>query len=84
MASVTQRTGCQGSPSDAAGAAGGGGDLDGADAAAPAGKSQRLLGSQSLSPAAFALTAAEQGGQYLVHVQEMSWAGSPLLAQGCH
>ena len=83
MASVRQKAGCQGSPSDAAGSGGGGGDLVGADAAAPAGKSQRLLGGQSLSPAAFALTAAQHGGQSLVHVEEMSWAGSPLLAQGC-
>jgi len=61
MASVTQQAGCQDSPSNAAGAAAGGrggGDLDGACAAAPVGKSQRLLGGQKLLPAASALTAA--------------------------
>ena len=57
MASVTQRGGCQDSPSDAAGAAAAGGG-GGACAAAPVGKSQRLLGGQSWSSAASALTAA--------------------------
>ncbi len=85
MASVTQRGSCQDSLSDAAGAAGGGGggDHDGAGAADPVGMSQRLLDGQSLLPAALDLTAAQQESQHLVHVDEVCWAGSPLLAQGC-
>jgi len=55
MASVTQRAGCQGASSHAVAAAG---DHDGAGAAAPVGKSQRLLGGQKLSPVALGLTAA--------------------------
>ncbi len=58
MASVTQRAGCQGASSHAVAAAGDGGDHDGAGAAVPVGKSQRLLGGQKLSPVALGLTAA--------------------------
>ena len=59
MASVTQQAGCQVAASNAAAAAVGGDvDHDGADAAAPAGKSQRLFGGLSWLSAASALTAA--------------------------